>query len=227
MNFTDIAPFLAFVNKNDEYNDVVYHEGLNESKDGEELYFASPDNILKWIGRYEVYYVYNVTYDHAEANVTKINKHQFTASKLFLSNKRRIEDMPCWAEAGYCTNAVMNYGHCLRFIRDQTDELCHLAILQNANAIKHVKNQTEELCSHALHQNANSIEFIGDPTTEMWKLAVHLNPYTLRLLHNQTPELCCIGVMQHKDALALVKDKTPKLIELHETLWGPITTQLS
>ena len=74
----------------------------------------------------------------------------------------------------------------LRYIDNQTDEICKLAVQQNAYALFHVKEQTDEIC----------------------KIAVQKDGYTLCYVKNQTYEICKLAVQQNRWALGYVKNQT-------------------
>ena len=48
---------------------------------------------------------------------------------------------------------VQHNGLALKYVKNQTDDICIAAVQQNSDALKYVKNQTEEICIAAVQQN--------------------------------------------------------------------------
>ena len=48
------------------------------------------------------------------------------------------------------SDLVKHDGMTLRYIKEQTNELCCMAVKQNGFALQYIENQTEELCKLAL-----------------------------------------------------------------------------
>jgi hypothetical protein len=57
---------------------------------------------------------------------------------------------------------VKNYGHALKFVKNQTDKICLAAVNQIGYALQFVKNQTDEICLAALKQNMKSIQYANE-----------------------------------------------------------------
>jgi len=49
--------------------------------------------------------------------------------------------------------AVKSYGMALRYVKNQTLEICLIAVKQNGMALEFVKNQTVEICNIAMKQS--------------------------------------------------------------------------
>ena len=79
----------------------------------------------------------------------------------------------------------------LRFIEEQTPEICKVAVEQDGLALQYIKNQTEEISEVAVKQNGMALEFV----------------------EKQTPEICVTAVMQNKDALKYVKYNKKIILE--------------
>jgi len=48
----------------------------------------------------------------------------------------------------------------LKYVKNQTEEICLAAVKQNGEALKYVKNPTEEICLTTLNQNIEAIKYI-------------------------------------------------------------------
>jgi hypothetical protein len=46
------------------------------------------------------------------------------------------------------------------YVKNQTEEICHLAVQQNGYALHYVKNQTEEICKLAVQKYYNAFKYI-------------------------------------------------------------------
>ena len=53
--------------------------------------------------------------------------------------------------------AVKQDGNDLRFVENQTEEICILSVKQNGNALQFVKEQTEEMCILAVKQDGYAL----------------------------------------------------------------------
>jgi len=42
--------------------------------------------------------------------------------------------------------AVQENSESLKYVRNQTDEICKLAVQENSESLKYVRNQTDEIC---------------------------------------------------------------------------------
>lgn len=70
---------------------------------------------------------------------------------------------------------VLSYnGLLLRYINEQTYELCEIAVKENGMAIKHVQEEflTPELCKLAVQETGFALEYIKEQTLELCKIAI-------------------------------------------------------
>ena len=58
--------------------------------------------------------------------------------------------------------AVKRDSYSLRFVKDQTEEICLAAVNQNGYSLQFVKDQTEAICLVAVKQNVGSLQFVLD-----------------------------------------------------------------
>ena len=56
--------------------------------------------------------------------------------------------------------AVQVNGYALRYVQNQTDEICKLAVQQDGYALEYVHNQTDEICKLAVQQNGNVLHLV-------------------------------------------------------------------
>ena len=72
------------------------------------------------------------------------------------------------------TKYVLNKkGRLLKYVKNQTPELCLIAVSNNGEALEFVKNQTEEICWAAIKQDGNAIYFAKEQTYEMCMYAIN------------------------------------------------------
>ena len=61
-----------------------------------------------------------------------------------------------------CMEAVKQDGYALYYVKVQTPELCMEAVKKDGGALRYVKEQTPEICKEAVKQNANALEYVKD-----------------------------------------------------------------
>jgi hypothetical protein len=59
--------------------------------------------------------------------------------------------------------AVKRRGSVLKYILNQTHEMCLIALSRDSNFLKYVKNQTEDLCILSCKNNGLCIQYVYDP----------------------------------------------------------------
>ena len=58
--------------------------------------------------------------------------------------------------------AVKQNGHALRFVSEQTPEICLKAVRQNGHALQYVSEQTPEICLEAVKQDGYALQFVSE-----------------------------------------------------------------
>ncbi|PBF93492.1 DUF4116 domain-containing protein [Clostridioides difficile] len=126
-----------------------------------------------------------------------------------------INDMKCYLSEKEINSiykeAVEENGLSLRFIENQTEELCIDAIRENPDAFKYVKNRTPKICMEVVKISGEKLKHIKNQTEEICKEAVKQNGFALKFVKEQTPELCLIAVKQNGLALEFVKEQTEEI----------------
>ena len=82
-----------------------------------------------------------------------------------------------WSEA---LMKVRQDWYALRYVKEQTEEICLAAVNQNWNAIKYVKEQTEKICLAAVDQSWDALQYVKEKTEEICLVAVKQDKYALR-----------------------------------------------
>lgn len=86
-----------------------------------------------------------------------------------------------------------------------TDQISALRYLRkNAYAIKYIHDQTPEICMFAVQRNGYAINFIRHQTPEICLAAVQQNGYAIKYVKELTPELCIAAVQKEGNALKYI-----------------------
>ena len=82
-----------------------------------------------------------------------------------------------WEEA---MKAVKQDWNVLKYIKEQTEEMCIEAVKQNWYALKYVKEQTESICIEAVKQDWHALQYVKEQTESICIEAVKESWYALR-----------------------------------------------
>lgn len=117
-----------------------------------------------------------------------------------------------------CTLAVKQNGLSLLYVKNDygliDEKLCKAAVQQNGSALQCVKNQTLDICKIAVQQHCNALYFVKNQTDELCKLAVINNAWALRYVKEQSEEICKLAVQNNGDTLRFVKNQTEEICRL-------------
>jgi len=178
------------------------------------LYFCRKRDIAKWIdyGEKNTYYIWDVVLcnDSKLVDMGDVLK----TDKFILENKRTI-----WDNEEICKLAIKKNYIALKFVKNQTDELCRYAIkLSDGNALKYVTNQTDELCRYAIQlSDGKALKYVTNQTDELCKYAIDNSvcgmQYIFEFVRNQTDELCRYAIDKSDDGyyLNFVKHQSDEL----------------
>lgn len=107
--------------------------------------------------------------------------------------------------------AVHAWGHALKYVKDQTPDLCLKAVNQDGRALRLVKEQTTEICLAAVKQNGKALRCVKRQTPQICLAAVRQNGRALIYVREQTTEICLEAVKQNGMALQFVILRTPEI----------------
>jgi len=110
-----------------------------------------------------------------------------------------------------CKFAIEQHYYVLAHIKNQTDEICKLVVRRDGFMLKHVKNQTDEICKLAVRQYGPALQYVKNQTEEICKLAVECIGIALEHVKNQTDEICKLAVQNTGLALQYVKNPTEEI----------------
>jgi hypothetical protein len=109
-----------------------------------------------------------------------------------------------------CLAAVRQNGLALRYVKEQAPEICLEAVRQNGFALEYVREQTPEICLAAVRQDGRALEYVKEQTQEICLAVVQQNGWSLAQ-EKQTPQICLAAVQQDGLALRYVKKQTPRI----------------
>ena len=208
------------------HNGFIYKEGLNVdthpftptgtcSAGG--LYFCEEDKLINYLFDYGSFYA-TVSIPN-DALVYK-EENKFKTSRLILHNIQPINESILWLDTTFTTKSVQHKGNVLKYVKDQTEEICRLAVQQNGCALMYVKEQKEELCRLAVKKNGFALQYVNEQTEELCRLAVQQNGIALQFVKKQTEKICRLAVQQDGCALMYVKEQTEELCRLAVQQYG-------
>ena len=77
--------------------------------------------------------------------------------------------------------AVKTYGYALRFVEEQTEEICLAAVKNDGSALQYVKDQTEAICLAAVKNHGYALMFVEERFLESEDEIVILNGQKYKL----------------------------------------------
>ena len=78
--------------------------------------------------------------------------------------------------------AVKKNGLNLRFVSDQTEEICLEAVRQDGYALKYVNEQTENICLEAVRQDGYALKYVNKQTEAICLEAIKQHGYALHFV---------------------------------------------
>ena len=168
-----------------------------------------------------------------------VEENKFKADKLILESIIDFADIP----DSFWIIIVEQNANALRYVKNQTEQMCCVAVNQNPLTLQFVKEQTDTICRVALHKNGLVLHYVKPHllTVDLCKIAVQQNGYALHIIcesslateevcklavkqnglalryvnvKNQTDEICRLAIEQNDLALQYVKSRTDELNRL-------------
>ena len=212
--------FYKLTNKSEIHNKFQFKDGINidtisfnphSSCKAGGIYFTEESKIGMWTdySNEKMTFIRKVTIlDDAEVY---IEDHKFKADTIILGAKILIEEFIETYDD--ISQFIIQTPSNIRYIKNQTEELCKLAVSQDGFALQYVQNQTEEICKLAVSQNGIAVIYVKNQTEELCKLAVSQNGIALQYVQNQTEEICKLAVSQDHRVLGWVNSKFHNLFK--------------
>jgi hypothetical protein len=167
------------------HNGIIYKEGKN--------IFPNPVDInLFNSGLYfsDIYNVFKSLEQYLDVNKTTFICRVVVADSHMIVLKDIMPlDMFFDVNPKFRLIAVKQNGYCLKFIKEQSTEICIAAISQHYYAMKYIKDLVTFFKQNPIYRI----------------IAVRDNGMMLQYIQNQTPEICSIAVKQNPDALQFIK----------------------
>ena len=110
-----------------------------------------------------------------------------------------------------CITAVKEDGQALQYVKEQTPDICLEAVKKNGFVLAYVKEQTPDICLEAVKQNGLALKYVKDQTEDICIEAVKQNGWALQFVKEQTEDICLEAVKKNGLALAYVKEQTPDI----------------
>ena len=81
--------------------------------------------------------------------------------------------------------AVKKDGLALRYVSNQTEEICLKAVEQDSYALRFVLDQTEAICLKAVEKNGDTLQYVREQTEEICLKAVENDSSTLKFVEER------------------------------------------
>lgn len=210
--------FVKLTKKDEIHNDFKFKTGLNidiipfESSDycsPGGLYFTDIDYLYKWIYYNDVPMEWLRYVSIPEDAKVCVEDFKYKSDKFILSERQEITLKHI--TTGDAMIAIQLNRMALKYVKEQTPELCMKAINLNSMTLQFVKEQTPELCMCAVENDGLSLQHVKEQTPEICMHAVENNGLALQYVKEQTPEICICAVKKNGNALEFVKEQTPEI----------------
>jgi len=80
-------------------------------------------------------------------------------------------------------------------------------IHRNPSLLKFIKNQTEDMCLLAVSRSCYVLGYVHNQTDEICMTAVEHNGIVLEDVENQTDEICYAAVLSNENAIQYIRDE--------------------
>jgi hypothetical protein len=230
--------YYKLILNNHKYSEHNYKKGLNESfaftdeKCIGPLQFSKLENVFKHISSPNNYSIAEVTLLDNSIIIPTYSSEILKTNRFILGEFQTFEDF-------FCINphlrlpAVTQNGLMLKYIKDQTPEMCKAAVKQNAKALLYVnnknsnfyidlileaavhddhtmyyvENQTEELCLKVARLNGMAIIGMKIISEKIIYEAIKQNGFVLGIVEQTTPR--CLEAIKHHNIYFYISNKSP------------------
>lgn len=134
------------------------------------LYFCDVNELYRYILSYGSLFSYVKIPNDAEVY---IEKNKFKSNKIILQKIQHICELRELKDSNYVLNLIKKNPMSLKYIDEQTKEICDLAISLDPFSIQFIKNQTKELCELAISKDLRTIAHIKNKTREIYEFAAN------------------------------------------------------
>lgn len=131
--------------------------------------------------------------------------------KIGLSNKNDVLKYVDNQTVDICLAAIAEDIEELSDIRNQTTYICCKAIEMNPFALEYIKNQTKFLIHYAIDINYNALQLVRNQTKDIVMYALKKSPEAIKYSNYQDDEICCIAIKSDISFLIYVINQTEKV----------------
>lgn len=216
--------FAKFLNKKENHNGMQYKTGFNKdiryfngsgwSSSGG-MYFFDIQKSYMYSDYGEI--LRKVTIPN-EAKVY-VEKDKFKADMFLLSDRVYLDSL---LDTDNILKLICVNGDMLKYLKEQTEEICLRAVQQNGNALEYVKKQTEEICMEAVKQNGVALRYVEEQTFEICFAAVSQTKNALEYSKFLHPEITLEAV---KNGMGLLEWSKIELLQSLKNMVNKINSQ--
>jgi hypothetical protein len=186
------------------------------------IYFCTIESLGKWL-RYNdkiMCFVRFVTIPNDSQ--VYISEAKIKADKIILSERKKINELENWNDTKFALATVDQMGSSLKYIKNQTLEMCVKAVTKYAGALEYVNSQNftspeiYEICLAAVRSNVIALQYAKNHNIDMAKLyldAAKKDGFALYYMsvEARTREICMVAVKSNPAALLYVPKQTREL----------------
>lgn len=219
------AKYMILTNKEEKVENCELKNGMNlfpfkrdpnGNRESDGILFASTDIMLKLVSENDNWYRMVSIPDDA-----KIHKVQnfFYADKIILYKREYI-----WTDTIACSHIISHNAEMIRYVENQTHNMCLFAVSNNGYLLRHVKEKTYDICLKAIQMFGATIKNIGkntfqyDTYLELCFAAINNDAYALFsiikleiLTDDDYIKLCLIAVKKNGSILQHIKKQTEEI----------------
>lgn len=197
--------FYKILNSHETENGILLKTGLNKIK-SQFLLKDQIEEYYKYIDDFDLYWIRQVFLED-DTEIT-INNNIYIADKFTLGDRFIFRGSFTFENTDEKL-MVSKYGNNIKYIDNQTDELCKLAIEQNPKSFIFIKDKTPKICMMAVKKDGLLLQFINEQNIQLCLEAVKQNGLSLKYVKEQNLYICLQAVSKNGLALQYVKEQTP------------------
>jgi hypothetical protein len=165
------------------------------------VYKIDDVNILMRVGKGTSWCIQGETFakrylEHGSLYLATKNEHRFALFDHEYRQIMNIDDRPLkdevikeifsvWPES----KKIIEENYILKYIDEQTEEVCSKAVEKNAENLKYTKNQTDELCLNAIKKSAHYILYVKNANLKLQREAIKRNCFSIKSIKNPDEQI--------------------------------------
>ncbi len=205
------------------HNGFQYREGMNRdtlpfrNDDMSEcaaggLYYSYGTDILYWTRYIEkkMYYIWDVTVPEDALQVKYRCKSK--ANYFRLSNRRRIKDLPDWADEDFCRQALTYNCYNIRFIHNPTDSMMLSAVTRDGRLIRYLPKAPHGVRKRAVSQTPYAVLYIENPNEQLPIMAILQKPRLIQFITKPSRYVQMTAVKYDMTCFRFILDPHPDVV---------------